>query len=67
MTSSYTARNRRPPELRAGAECQDRSWFALSEISPRPGTPAAPPQPFGDLSRARIDELAKLARDEVGA
>jgi hypothetical protein len=61
-------RNRRAPSLRAtDAARAIKSRFAMDTIKATPATPAVSAQPFGNLARASIDYLAKLAADEVGS
>jgi hypothetical protein len=44
-----------------------RSRFAIDTIEAAPAAAAIPPQPFGDLSRATIEELVTLAGDKLGS
>lgn len=69
MAEKYTLRNRRSPALRAqDADKQElRSRFAIDSIESAPAVPSAPPQPFGDLTRAQIEGLVKLAGDKLGS
>ncbi|MEG8184204.1 site-specific integrase [Nocardia terpenica] len=64
---TFTMRNRRSPALRA-ADADDRprrSRFVVDTHAVKPSTPAVPVWPYGDLSRAGADELAKFAAEPM--
>jgi hypothetical protein len=68
VADRYTLRNRRSPALKArDAERERRSRFAIDAVQPAPGQSTTPPRPFGNLSRASIDELVGLAGDKLGS
>lgn len=57
----------RTAAARADADRQRRSRFAIDTVEAAPAAPTTPPQPFGNLSRASIGDLVKLAGDKLGS